>query len=70
MRNWWYNIENILGSVHLAAGDTAPWSAMSLRFVLSQVQIFAGNEKYRIKDELRPLFNPGHRVRLIHGRFR
>jgi hypothetical protein len=45
-------------------------SRQALRFVLNGVLIVARGSKYRLEDELRPLFNLGRRVRLTHGRFR
>jgi hypothetical protein len=40
-----------------------------MRFVLCGVQITLKGKKYRIVDELKPLFRSGRRTRLSHGRF-
>jgi hypothetical protein len=42
----------------------------ALRFMLNEVLIVARGSKYLLKDELRPLFNPGRRVSLTHSWFR
>jgi hypothetical protein len=62
-------LTKITGSVPLAAGDPALGFAPAPRFVLGGMQITARGKKYRIEDELRPLFRPGRRVRLTYDRF-
>jgi hypothetical protein len=46
-----------------------PDSRQTLRFILNGVLIVARGSKYRLVDELEPLFHSGRRVRLTHGRF-
>jgi hypothetical protein len=60
---------NIPGSKNFAAGDRALGFMPDATIHTQRSTDSCSGSKYRLVDELEPLFHSGRRVRLTHGRF-